>query len=60
MTIQIMHRLETGEKYPIEVNARFGGGYPLTAGTGARYHQWLIDEYISGHPIVKYAEQKDG
>jgi carbamoyl-phosphate synthase large subunit len=54
LTIQIMRHRETGEKYLIEVNARFGGGYPLTAKCGAEYHKWLIQEYIMGEDIEEY------
>jgi carbamoyl-phosphate synthase large subunit len=28
----------------IEINARFGGGYPLTHRAGARFTDWLLDE----------------
>ncbi len=59
LTIQIMRHRETGEKYLIEVNARFGGGYPLTAQAGACYHQWLIEEYILGRPITDYSAWQD-
>ncbi len=48
LTIQIMRQRETGELYLIEINPRFGGGYPLTARSGAAYHSWLIDEYLLG------------
>lgn len=46
LTIQIMRHRKTGELFLIEVNPRFGGGYPLTAQCGAVYHKWLIDEYV--------------
>lgn len=59
LTIQIMRHRETGEKYLIEVNARFGGGYPLTAQAGACFHQWLIEEYILGGQIAHYSDWRD-
>lgn len=59
LTIQIMRHRETGEKYLIEVNARFGGGYPLTARSGANYHQWLIEEYILKRPIGDFTAWQD-
>lgn len=59
LTIQIMRHRETGEKYLIEVNPRFGGGYPLTARAGACYHQWLIDEYILHRPIEDFSAWQD-
>jgi carbamoyl-phosphate synthase large subunit len=32
----------------IEINARFGGGYPLAHRAGARFTDWLIDEQEGG------------
>ena len=33
----------------IEINARFGGGYPLAHQAGARFSEWLL-EIVSGRP----------
>ncbi|PNH80574.1 ATP-grasp domain-containing protein [Vibrio diazotrophicus] len=30
----------------LEINPRFGGGYPLTHDSGANFPQWLISEYL--------------
>jgi carbamoyl-phosphate synthase large subunit len=30
----------------LEINPRFGGGYPLSYSAGANYPGWLIDEYL--------------
>lgn len=35
----------------IEINARFGGGYPLSYHAGAHYPRWLIEEYFLGMDI---------
>jgi carbamoyl-phosphate synthase large subunit len=35
----------------IEINLRFGGGYPLAHHAGARFAQWLVDETIGGKSI---------
>ena len=29
-----------------EINARFGGGYPLAHAAGARFSQWLLEESL--------------
>ncbi|ODU27607.1 ATP-grasp domain-containing protein [Sphingopyxis sp. SCN 67-31] len=60
LTIQVMRHRETSEIFLIEVNPRFGGGYPLTARSGARYHEWLIDEYLMGAAIPDYDDWRDG
>lgn len=59
LTIQIMRNKRTAELFLIEINARFGGGYPLTAQTGAAYHQWLIEEYILGQSIRHFSAWQD-
>jgi carbamoyl-phosphate synthase large subunit len=38
-----------------EINARFGGGFPLSLHAGADFPRWLIEEYL-GRPIVAYRE----
>lgn len=36
----------TGTATVFEVNARFGGGYPLADYAGARFAQWLLEEIL--------------
>ena len=38
-----------GRPKVIEINARFGGGYPLADRAGARFAKWLLEE-VSGLP----------
>lgn len=38
----------------IEINPRFGGGYPLTCSSGADFAQYLIDDYLNIQ--LKYKE----
>ncbi|MGH6899694.1 MAG: ATP-grasp domain-containing protein [Geminicoccaceae bacterium] len=42
-----------------EINARFGGGYPLAHRAGARFAQWLLEE-ITGRPLSAHNDWQDG
>lgn len=46
VTMQFFVHCETQELKGIEVNPRFGGGYPLSYLAGADYPLWIINEYI--------------
>ncbi|MBF8149568.1 ATP-grasp domain-containing protein [Winogradskyella sp. F6397] len=37
--------------YAIEINPRFGGGYPLSYLSGANFTKWIIEEYLLGKSI---------
>ena len=51
---------ENNKKYfTIEINARFGGGFPLTYASGANYVKWIIDEYIFNKEIKFYDKWKN-
>ncbi|MUL46242.1 carbamoyl phosphate synthase large subunit [Mycobacterium sp. CBMA293] len=50
-TIQVFGNPVTGAVVGLEINPRFGGGYPLTAAAGANYAEWLIREYLLGADI---------
>ena len=41
---------ESGEVAVFEINARFGGGFPLAHRAGARVSQWLLEE-VCGLPL---------
>lgn len=46
LTVQLFAQPE-GQRYAaLEINPRFGGGYPLSYAAGAKYPGWLIDEYL--------------
>ncbi len=49
ITLQIFHDDATGQMAVIEMNARFGGGFPLSREAGADYPRWLLEE-ITGLP----------
>ncbi len=45
ITVQLFKT--TDSIYFIEINPRFGGGYPLTCASGADFAQYLIDDYLN-------------
>lgn len=51
LTSQFFLHKESGMVYGIEINARFGGGFPLTYLSGANYPAWIIEEYLMGKNI---------
>lgn len=56
INIQIFDEPTTQSRAVIEINPRFGGGYPLTQAAGARFTHWLIEDClgreISAQPDV--------
>lgn len=46
LTMQFFFNQQTKRIFGIEINPRFGGGYPLSYLSGANYPKYLIDEYI--------------
>ena len=53
--MQLFYHPETHDIVGIEVNPRFGGGYPLTYMSGANYPELLIREYFLGE-AVEYSD----
>ncbi|MDF1641268.1 ATP-grasp domain-containing protein [Thalassolituus oleivorans] len=51
ITFQFFVNVETQSLKALEINPRFGGGYPLTHSAGAPYSEWLIREYFLGEKI---------
>ncbi|MFH6769226.1 ATP-grasp domain-containing protein [Gaetbulibacter aquiaggeris] len=47
------HKLD-GSIFGIEINARFGGGFPLTYLAGANYVKWIIQEYFLNQPVTVF------
>ena len=43
----------------LEINPRFGGGFPLSQAAGADYADWLIREYLLNENIGFYDEWED-
>lgn len=52
ITLQLFAKPDTEQYYALEINPRFGGGYPLSYSARANYPGWLIDEYYFGKDIV--------
>lgn len=46
LTAQFFLHKKTNEIKGIEINPRFGGGFPLSYLAGGNYPKWLIQEYI--------------
>jgi carbamoyl-phosphate synthase large subunit len=52
LTIQFFIGKETEEIIGIEINPRFGGGFPLSYASGANYPECIILEYMMNEPIT--------
>jgi len=50
LCVQIFHCEETSTLAVIEVNARFGGGFPLAAAAGADYSRYLVESMLGRTP----------
>ena len=46
LTAQFFKHKTNNNIYGIEINPRFGGGYPLAYLAGANFPKWLIQEYL--------------
>ncbi|WP_299159431.1 ATP-grasp domain-containing protein [uncultured Tenacibaculum sp.] len=46
ITLQVFKHNDKDEIIGIEINPRFGGGYPLSYNSGANFPKWIIEEYI--------------
>ncbi len=49
--IQLFYRESDNDVVGIEINPRFGGGYPLSYYAGANFPNMMIEEYIKGEKI---------
>ncbi|MXU65216.1 ATP-grasp domain-containing protein [Oceanomicrobium pacificus] len=55
---QLIHDPVKGPRV-FEINARFGGGYPLAHHCGARFAQWLIED-ATGRPLSAHDDWTEG
>ena len=51
---------ETGDFTAIEINPRFGGGYPLSYRANANYPAMIVREYLLGEEPVFFNDWKAG
>lgn len=58
--LQLFFNPETKDILGIEINPRFGGGYPLTYMCGGDYPELLIREYFLDENIEYFDDWKDG
>lgn len=56
LTWQFFVRKSDQEVIGIEVNPRFGGGFPLSYRAGANYPSWIIQEYLMNREIPVFRE----
>ncbi len=57
--IQVFFNPETEDVVGIEINPRFGGGYPQSYAAGGNYPEMLIKEYFLGEKIAYIDDWKD-
>lgn len=51
LTMQFFLNNTTKRIVAIEINPRFGGGFPLSYLAGANFPKWIIEEYMLGNQI---------
>lgn len=56
LTTQLFMSHDSEKIYGIEINPRFGGGYPLSYRAGANFPGWLINEYFYAKQL-SYTDQ---
>jgi carbamoyl-phosphate synthase large subunit len=59
ITVQVFLNNHTGRIVAIEINPRFGGGYPLSYRAGANYPLFLIQEYFANQTLDYTEEWED-
>lgn len=52
ITLQLFQHNIDHSLFGIEINPRFGGGYPLSYAAGANFPQWIIQEYLLDNDIA--------
>ncbi|MGL5562897.1 MAG: ATP-grasp domain-containing protein [Tannerellaceae bacterium] len=57
--IQLFYNEDTNDVVAIEINPRYGGGYPLSYYAGANYPKYMIQEYLQNQKIQYSEDWKD-
>ena len=60
LNIQVFFDASTQRATVIEINPRFGGGYPLAHEAGGRFAEWLLAEYVDNRPMPRVDDWEDG
>ena len=59
LTLQVFKSKTTEQIYGIEINPRFGGGFPLSNAAGARYPEFLLREVFLNEKLVYTDDWED-
>jgi carbamoyl-phosphate synthase large subunit len=59
ITLQLFKQINGKDFYGIEINPRFGGGYPLSYLAGADFPSSIIETYILNKEVVFWDEWKE-
>lgn len=59
ITLQIFRSKNRQDFYGIEINPRFGGGFPLSYHAGANYPAFLLREYFLEEKIERFDDWQD-
>ncbi|MEM8937748.1 MAG: ATP-grasp domain-containing protein [Bacteroidota bacterium] len=54
ITMQFFVHKENKDIIAIEINGRFGGGFPLSYLAGGNYPKWILEEYLLGKEIENF------
>ena len=54
LTVQLFAKAHGPRYAALEINPRFGGGFPRTYAAGGNYPGWLIDEYLLGKEVEPF------
>jgi carbamoyl-phosphate synthase large subunit len=58
--VQLFFHPDTKDMVGIEINPRFGGGYPLSYMCGGNFPELLIREYFLGETVEYFDTWKEG